>query len=753
MTTGAIAIAESANVDRSRVSGSLLAVPRDETQYPTLGPLVVEWMEHSLVFGPGDLRGEPLVLDDEQRGFIFRFYEVMPPEHKNAGRRRFRRCALSLAKGLRKTELAAFVAAAELAGDAPIRFDGWDEDGQPKGKPVRDPFVVLVAYTEEQSDELCYGALRAILAESPICAQFDIGMERIVRRTGEGKAVSLAGSPSARDGARTTFQCFDETHWHTSDKLHLAHQVMLANLPKRRIAEPWALEVTTAFEPGSGSIAEDTMDYARAVHEGRTKDAQLFFYHRQASDAHDLGTLEGVRSAILEASGPASSWRDIDGIVDMFQDPTSDLKWLERVWCNRPVQSTRKAFDVELFRSLKREDVTVADGSTIALGFDGAQFHDATALVATDLKTAHQWVVGAWECPPGADGINWRVPEAEVDAAVSMCFERFNVWRMYADPPYWQSWLSTWEGRYGVDRVIRWDTNRRKQMAAALESYETAMHERKFTHSGDDLLVRHVANAHRHELPHRNEEARPQWLIRKERSNSPYKIDAAMASCLSWECYSDAIASGVAVSGIFERAWLKFWTVKPTGGNRYVLVRGPIEKPEKDKSPYTAAVVVELRSDKTYVVLEFVRDRLELAERADLLFRLHRDYAPLRVGYTKRAHELDAAHLRERQERENYRFSIQELDEATATGIERAKRLEPLLRAGRVVLPEKQMARLRDASTVNMTDLFVRTEYEPFPQGLRVELLDALSCVLDVHAVFPTPVAYQHPSVFPSDWE
>ena len=44
------------------------------------------------------------------------------------------------------------------------------------------------------------------------------------------------------------------------------------------------------------------MEYARAIEEGRVKDASLFYFHRQASDDHDLTTEEGVRAAIIEAS-------------------------------------------------------------------------------------------------------------------------------------------------------------------------------------------------------------------------------------------------------------------------------------------------------------------------------------------------------------------------------------------------------------------------------------------------------------------
>ena len=147
----------------------ILTVPQDgDKLYPTLGPLVCDWIEENLVFGPGDLRGQPAVLDDDKRALIWRMYEVYPKGHPFAGRRRFKRVGISLPKGLAKTEMAAWIAAAELHPEAPVRCVGWEYDKKakawvPQGGPVTDPYIPLVAYTEEQSDELAYGALKAIL--------------------------------------------------------------------------------------------------------------------------------------------------------------------------------------------------------------------------------------------------------------------------------------------------------------------------------------------------------------------------------------------------------------------------------------------------------------------------------------------------------------------------------------------------------------------------------------------------------------
>lgn len=521
---------------------NILTVPVDEVDYPTLGPLVVDWMHKNLVFGPGDLLGQPLVLSAEQQAFIWRFYEVMPKDHPESGRRRFKRCAISIAKGLAKTELAAFVAIAELAPDAPVRFAEWDGD-DPTGRPVTDPMVILCAFSEQQSDELCFGAMRRVIMESPSLEdKFRVGLDKIQRKNGNGKAVSVASSPSGRDGARTTFCVQDETHHWTSDRLRKAHQVLIANLPKRPIADPWSLEVTTAPEPGLKSVAEETMDFAKAIADGKVRDQRLFYYHRECSDELDLNTEEGARAGVIEASGCAAEWRDIDGVVSMWADPTTDRRWWQRVWCNKLVRSSMQAFDMVQFKKLGTVEPPVEEGSFITLGFDGAQFNDSTAIVATDVESGRQWVVDVWEQPFGS--VDWQVPVEEVNDTIDDMFTRFQVWRLYADPPYWQGPIANWKNKYGEKCVIEWWTNRRSPMTRALENYDTSIKTGVFTHDGDDRLIQHMGNSFRHDIPIRDDEGKRCWLIRKERPDSPRKIDCAMAAVLSWEARTDCIASG-----------------------------------------------------------------------------------------------------------------------------------------------------------------------------------------------------------------
>jgi phage terminase large subunit-like protein len=521
---------------------SLVVPDFDGEPWPTLGPQVCELLEDRSVYGPGDLREQPYVVSEEFRGLIYRAYEVFPKGHPRAGRRRFKRVGVSIRKGLAKTELLAQLAFAELHPEAPVRCDGFDAQGRPVGRPVRDPYIPLLAYTEEQSEELAFGALYVIVGASEDADLFDIGLERIMRGDGAGKALALAGAPDSRDGARTTFQGFDETHRLTSPRHRDAHQTMLANIPKRPMADPWSMEITTAFTPGAGSIAESTHAYAKKVAAGEVKDSQLFYFHRAASDEHDIKTDDGLRAAIVEASGPvAAKWSDIEGIAQLFRAPDADVPYLERVWLNRLKQSARQAFDINRWDDLAVEGWKPEPGSAVVLGFDGARWKDATAIVGTELATGRQWVVAVWERPTGPLGDGWAVDTRAVDLVMAATQRRFRVRRVYADPPMYEAVVAEWNARYVG--VREWWTSRPLQSARMMRAFRAAQTGGELSHDGDPRYRRHLGNAQRKDLHQLDEDGQPLWVIEKDRPDSDRKIDLAMAGGLSWQAWLDERAN------------------------------------------------------------------------------------------------------------------------------------------------------------------------------------------------------------------
>lgn len=81
-------------------------------------------------------------------------------------------------------------------------------------------------------------------------------------------------------------------------------------------------------------------------------------------------------------------------------------------------------------------------------------------------------------------------------------------------------------------------------MASALAAYATAMRAGDLSHDGHPTFARHIGNACRRTLSMTDDTGQPMWSIYKERPDSPHKIDAAVAGCLSWQARTDALAEG-----------------------------------------------------------------------------------------------------------------------------------------------------------------------------------------------------------------
>lgn len=527
---------------------TLIVPPLDRAPWPTLGPQVCQLIEERAVYGPGSLKGQQAELDDEKRAAIYRAYEVYPRGHVWAGRRRYGRVGLSWRKGTAKTEFAAWIAYAELHPEGPVRCDGFRKVGrewEPVGRPVRDPYIPMVAYTEEQVEELAYGALYVVVTEGPDADLFDSGLDRIIRLDArgrsDGKAVPLAGSPNARDGARTSFQHFDETHRLHLPNLLKAHETMLGNLPKRPLEQPWSLETTTAGEPGQGSVAEKTHAEAEAIGRREIADPTLFYFHREASPGHDMATMEGRIAAIAEATGPVGEYApgQFHQIAQQWDRPGADRQYLERVWLNRWVRSQSQAFDVNRWAELTQPGMSIPDGSFVVAGFDGARFRDATALVVVDIMSGRTVLWGLWERPLDAEV--WEVPEHEVTAAVEDLMTRMVVWKLYADPPHWTETVGAWSAKW-PDQVAEWWTNRPKPMAYALREFVESVASGSLINDGDPRMVRHLGAAGRHDLTIKDDQGKPLWVLRKQRDDR--KFDAAMAAVLANKARLDALKEG-----------------------------------------------------------------------------------------------------------------------------------------------------------------------------------------------------------------
>ncbi len=523
---------------------------------PTLGWQVVSWMQTFLRHGPGDVHGQRWQLDSEQVALILTSYEV-----DERGRRLYDEAVFSRPKGRAKSELAGGLACAEALG--PVRFDHWaragevsywgyeyDED-EPVGRPVTDPFVRCLATEEEQSGNT-YDNVTAMLemasVEFPdLFGGIDLGRSsrtstRIFLPNGGEVVPSSAGSAS-KDGGKETFAVFDETHLYRLPELRQMYRTVRRNLQKRKIAQPWSLQTTTMFRRGEDSVAELVF---RDHEAGWTP--RLHLDHVEGRADVDLHDDEGMKRELRRVYGPFARHMDLDAVLSEARrepDPSDAYRY----WLNVARDSSDTWLDEDVWRAGTRPGVRPAAGERIALGFDGSagtddprRWADSTALGGCRLSDGLLFEVGVWEAPGrGA----WRPPRSGVTAAVHAAFRRYDVARMYCDPPHWQTEINEWQAEYGRERVVEWWTNRAVAMSKALERLHTDAHEHTLHHDGAERLARHVRHARR-EVQRSSSPGpdgrRERVLIRKP--DDEHKIDGAVAAALAYEARNDAIAAG-----------------------------------------------------------------------------------------------------------------------------------------------------------------------------------------------------------------
>lgn len=191
----------------------------------------------------------------------------------------------------------------------------------------------------------------------------------------------------------------------------------------------------------------------------------------------------------------------------------------------------------------------------------------------------------------------------------------------------------------------------------------------------------------------------------------------------------------------FDEAWLRSWI--PRGGhswegmNRYILV-DPANSKNK-KSDYTVMAVVGLGADRNYYLIDMVRDRLSLQERATRLFSLHAMYEPICVGYEKYSMQGDIDYLKERMETEQYRFRLIPLG-GNMSKIDRIRRIQPFFQEGRFYLPERLMRIDYQGRQRDLVQDFIQDEYRQFPYMTHDDMLDCIARIAeeDLMAVFPS---------------
>lgn len=299
-----------------------------------------------------------------------------------------------------------------------------------------------------------------------------------------------------------------------------------------------SVETTNGWDRAENSVAQMTAESKRPdiYHDHRKAPAKLR-YERKAD-----------RAKIHRIVYGDSHWVDLDDIeAEAAELLETDPAQAERFFGNRDRAGTDSAFNPDRWAELADPGHKLNRRAQIVVGVDGARYNDAIGMIATEIRTGHQWPLGIWERPEAADD-DYEHPMDEVDQALAEAADTYRLVRVYIDPQYIDNLVDLWTGRYGPKVVFKWVTSRPKQIAFAVRSYASAMKSGDLSHNGDPVFAAHVENAKRRNLNVFDDEHRPMWTISKDAPKSARKIDAAMAGILSWEARGDAIAAGAAKS-------------------------------------------------------------------------------------------------------------------------------------------------------------------------------------------------------------
>lgn len=547
--------------------------------FPTLGWQVIDWVEAFLCHGPGDVQGEPLVIDDEIALFVCWLYRLYPADHERAGRRLVHRGVLSRPKGRAKSEIAGALMCAEALG--PVRFDGWDANGEPVGVPVTYPFIRCLATEEEQAGNT-YDNVTFMLSEGRAVDEYRIDIGRsaetstrvIIREPGGGEIVPSTSGSASKDGGKETAATADETHLYVSPQLRGMYRTVARNTGKRKIAEPLMLDTTTAWQPGERSVAEQAAErYAHLPVEDAVVKHGVLYDHRQGDEVVRFGDDRSLAKAIRLAYGPAAEWMDFERIVRIIRDAEDPEQEAYRYYLNRP----RAAAEMWLGKdeiAAALEALEVEPGSMVCGGFDGSENDDHTALFGCT-EGGDLFTVGVWA--PDGESLAWR---AEVTAAVDWLHDTFDVKRFYGDPAWWVAEMGQWAARHGTVAEF-WTGGRAEgKMAVATGACRTAIRHGaridpspRFTSplrvvrdrvardaGGEDgipLVQWHFENARTRKVRVKVEEDKPAedaWLVRKERKGSPLKIDSVTSAILARRARDDALKAGEFVQESYRSA-------------------------------------------------------------------------------------------------------------------------------------------------------------------------------------------------------
>ncbi len=198
----------------------------------------------------------------------------------------------------------------------------------------------------------------------------------------------------------------------------------------------------------------------------------------------------------------------------------------------------------------------------------------------------------------------------------------------------------------------------------------------------------------------------------------------------------------------FQGKWLKYYDAIPDTLNVYLICDPANEK--KKKSDWTVMAAIGLDSFGNKLLLDFLRDKLDLGQRwkalKNMYLKLHNmGHAPLNTGYEKYGKDSDIFYLEEQQKKEGVYFNITDLGGKTGKW-DRIYRLVPDFKNRKFLLPHRLFYTPQykgpdgKSEELDMVKVFIDEEYLTAPFCAHDDMLDCISRIYDEDMGATAPV-------------
>lgn len=184
---------------------------------------------------------------------------------------------------------------------------------------------------------------------------------------------------------------------------------------------------------------------------------------------------------------------------------------------------------------------------------------------------------------------------------------------------------------------------------------------------------------------------------------------------------------------IFKKDHLKFYNELPDK-LFYYIIGEPASDPALALHPedidYTALMLIATAPGERIYIVDMVRDKIGVKDKWDIIKDWHTRYEITGFAYEEYANQKDREFFNIKMQEERFYIDITPLRKDKSSKESRIMNLCETFASGKIFLPRNLYRMTRFSGMIDVVDVFIKDEYEVYPNGNHD---DALDCLAKIH--------------------